>query len=363
VVTAAVVLIFLVVLDANWESADPLLMLAIIAPIALAELWHLYHLLPHNHRHDETQVLPSFGLGTVLTVIRGVLLAMLAGLIVLPRPISGWLAWLPAGLYLSAAVADYLDGLAARLSNHATLLGQEYDMDLDALGILIAPLLGVLYGQLPVWYLLVSAARYLFIVGIWWLKRAGKPVYPLTNSPARRYLAGFQMGFCAIVLMPVFSPPGTAIVATIFMIPFMIGFYRDWLVVSRSIDAQSGSYQTIERRLNTIFIEWLPLPLRVSLLGLVAVYMIGGAPAGPRDLLMIVGGVVLAAAGIIGRLGAFLVLLGVNLQTLGLDFTPIQFAITIVSSCLMLSGSGKFALWRPDETFLRVKAGSKKAEL
>ena len=170
------------------------------------------------------------------------------------------------------------------------------------------------------------------------------------------------MGLCATVLMPIYSPPGTAIVATMLMIPFIIGFYRDWLVVSRSIDTRGRSYQTTERRLTSIVIEWLPLPLRVSLLILVALYIINGELSELRDLVMIVGGSVLAATGIIGRLGALLILLDINFETQGLEFTPIQLAITILSTCLMLTGSGKFALWKPDETFLRVKAGGKKVD-
>lgn len=362
-ISALIITSFAGALRLAWNEADLLLTLPLIILVAAAELWHLYRLLPHNHRHDETAILPSFGPGTILTITRGLLLALLGGLVLLPRPPSGWLAWLPASLYLCAAVVDYLDGIAARLSNHVTVLGQEYDLDLDALGILIAPLLGVLYGQLPIWYLLVSVARYLFMCGIWWLKRMGRPVDPLTTSPARRFLAGFQMGLCASVLMPVFSPPGTMIVATLFMIPFIVGFLRDWLVVSRSINSQSHRYQSMERYLNNVFIEWMPLPLRAVLLVLVLIYFLNGEIGNNiRSILLIGGGVLFASAGVIGRLAALFVLLGISFETHGQAFSPLQLAIVVVATILMLTGSGKGALWRPDESFLRVKAGSRKAD-
>jgi CDP-diacylglycerol--glycerol-3-phosphate 3-phosphatidyltransferase len=203
--------------------------LALSIPVLAYELALLWRFLPRNR--DGERLLPSFGPGTLLTFARGVLIAFLAGFLLLPQPTES-LVWLPAALYGTAVLADYLDGVLARLTDHVTTLGARLDTEFDALGILIAPLLAVLYGQLPVWYLSVSAARYLFVFGTWLRRQRGLPVSDLPPRKSRRLLAGVQMAFLAVVLSPVVSPPVTTIVAVFVAAPFVAGFLRDWLYSS-----------------------------------------------------------------------------------------------------------------------------------
>ena len=50
--------------------------------------------------------------------------------------------------------------------------------------------------------------------------------YPLKPRPAARLIAGFNMGFVATALLPIYRPPATTIAATVFMIPLLSGFFR-----------------------------------------------------------------------------------------------------------------------------------------
>ena len=129
---------------------------AVFLIYTLATIWQ--HL-PENHRMGETAVLPTFGLGNHLTILRGLLISMLAGFLFIPWG-AGWLAWIPALLYTAASIADILDGYAARVTNHATALGARLDITVDGLGILIVILLAVWYKQLPLSYLTIGLARY-----------------------------------------------------------------------------------------------------------------------------------------------------------------------------------------------------------
>lgn len=200
--------------------------LALSVPVLVYQLALLWRFLPRNRNDD--RLLPSLGTATVLTLARGVLIAFLAGFLLLPQPTRS-LVWLPAALYGAAVLADYLDGAIARLTDHVTMLGARLDTEFDALGILIAPLLAVLYGQLPVWYLSVSAARYLFVFGRWLRQRRNLPVFDLPHRKSRRTLAGLQMAFLAVVLSPVATPPITTVAAVFVATPFVAGFVRDWL--------------------------------------------------------------------------------------------------------------------------------------
>ncbi len=207
--------------------------LALSIPVLAYELALFWRFLPRNRGGE--RLLPSFGLGTLLTFARGVLIAFLAGFLLLPQPTES-LVWLPAALYGTAAIIDYLDGSIARMTDHVTTLGAHLDTEFDALGILIAPLLAVLYGQLPLWYLSGCAARFLSVFGRWLRRRRGLPVFDLPPRKSRRTLAGLQMAFLSIVLSPVVGPPATTVAAAFVAIPFVAGFVHDWLSVSGRLE-------------------------------------------------------------------------------------------------------------------------------
>ena len=162
--------------------------------------------LPYNRRPDEAQLLPNLGPGNVVTLARGLLTAALVGFIVSPQP-QGWLAWMPGVLYTLVCIADFLDGYLARVTDQVTGLGERLDLSLDGLGVLIASVLVVQYGQAPRWFVLVGLARYLFLAGIWIRKQLGMAVFDLPPSNFRRGIAGLMMDFMAVLLFPIFSPP------------------------------------------------------------------------------------------------------------------------------------------------------------
>lgn len=198
----------------------------VLSGVVLAyELALLWRFLPRNH--DGERLAPSLGPATLLTVVRGVCVAFLAGFLLLPQPTES-LVWLPAALYGLAALLDYVDGTLARLTDRVTELGTRLDVEIDALGILIAPLLAVVYGQLPVWYLIAGAARYLFVAGKRHRRLTGKPIHDLPSGPISRILAGVQMAFLTVVLSPLLTPPEATVLAVAVLVPFLANFLRDW---------------------------------------------------------------------------------------------------------------------------------------
>lgn len=202
--------------------------LAVAGPVLVAELVLLWSFLP-RHRTDRE---PSpLGPPTVLTVLRGTLVAFLAGFLVLPRPTEA-LVWLPAALYGAVALLDSLDGTLARLTDRVTALGSRLDTEIDALGILVASLLAVAYGQLPAWYLLAGAARYLYAVGRWYRRRTGQPVHDRPSRSLSRALAGLQMAFLVAVLSPLVTPPASTVAGAILLGPFLGNFLYDWWLLT-----------------------------------------------------------------------------------------------------------------------------------
>jgi CDP-diacylglycerol--glycerol-3-phosphate 3-phosphatidyltransferase len=155
-------------------------------------------------------LLPAFGWGNGLTIVRGILVAGLAGFLFSPRP-EGWVVWLPAILYTLSNATDFFDGFAARRTNHVTRLGEILDMSLDGTGVLVAAALAVQYGQVPVLFLGVALVRYVFLGGMW-LRARWVLDHEMPGSISRQVFAGLQMGFWQWY-GTLFSPPGTHVAA------------------------------------------------------------------------------------------------------------------------------------------------------
>ncbi|MFC7155709.1 CDP-alcohol phosphatidyltransferase family protein [Halomarina halobia] len=196
-----------------------------------AEAALLWRALGDNRTSAGGPLLPTLGLANALTLVRGLALSGVAGFLLLPPP-SGALAWIPGLLYGTAVLLDQLDGRVARGRGRTTLLGVRLDTAFDTVGLLVAPVLAVRYGQLPVWYLAVSAARYVFLAGLFLRRRRGRPIAPLPERPVRRVLAGVQMAVVSLALLPVLGPPTTTVLATAAMLPFLAQFARDWSAVT-----------------------------------------------------------------------------------------------------------------------------------
>ena len=223
-------------LHAGWQPAAARCWALLSGCVMAVELVFLWRWLPDNFRQPGQPLLPALGLGNLLTIGRGLLVGLLAGFVGLSWP-PGWLACLPAGLYSLAAVGDSLDGYVSRKTHYTTHLGQRLDMQVDALGLLVATGLAVQYGQLPVWYLGLGLAHYGFGLGRWWRRRRGKSVQSLPPRAARAVIGGCQVGFICVVLWPVFSPPLTSLVGLLFVLPTLVSFGRDWLAVSGRLAA------------------------------------------------------------------------------------------------------------------------------
>lgn len=200
------------------------------AAIVAFELAFCYRHLGAN-RPDGGQPFETIGVANALTLTRGGLLAVVAGCaLIAPDPFAP-LAWLPAACYGLNVAIDWVDGTVARATDRVTVLGTRLDMAIDTVGFLVAPVVGVLWGQLPVWYLSLSAARYLFKTGQWVRAARGLAVYDLPESRLRRPLAGLQMAFITAALAPVTPYGAVRIAAALVLVPSLAVFLRDYLTV------------------------------------------------------------------------------------------------------------------------------------
>ena len=176
--------------------------------------------------------LPSrwLGVANYLTIVRAGLFCFVGGFVVVPP--SGQVAWVAAVCYGAGAALDQFDGRIARSVGRQTPLGRRLDLGIDTLGFVVAPVVAVAWGQLPVWYLSLSAARFVYR-GLKYLRQVrDRPLQERPESEAGRYLAGLQMVFLTLALTPVVSPSLAAVVAPFALAPSLGVFLRDYLFVA-----------------------------------------------------------------------------------------------------------------------------------
>ncbi len=341
------------------------------AALALLMLGLLWRGLPHNRRNEQSQLWPTFGLGNWLSLVRGILLCLLAGFLFLPRPTVA-LTWLPALLYTTDRITDLFDGYLARRTQRESKLGAMLDIELDGLGLLLAVLLGVQYGLLPAWYLLLAVSRQLFVAGLWLRTRMGQPNRELPPSDNRRVIAGFQTGFLAVMLWPLLPPAATHFAAVLFAIPLIYSFGRDWLVVSYLLNPAGEWYSQQRRRIKLFFESWLPMLARLvgTLTTFWLLWPLWWQPVSPPwfgfsgwgwSVVLTVAVAVAALAlflGFAARIAALCLLafalLSINAEGLLWSGNGLLFASTIIVAHL---GGGRGALWQPEEYWLHTQFG------
>ncbi len=333
------------------------------ALVVAGEFWYLRRVLRQNHHPNSEQLYPNLGAANLMTIYRGLAYAWMAGFLLLPRP-GGPMDWLPALLYVAASITDVFDGYVARRTNRVSRLGETLDMEYDGLGVLVACLLAVQYGQLPLVFLLVGIARPLFVGGMLWRTRKGLPNYPMTESNQRRIIAGLLMIFLSTVLWPIFKPPESFVVGAVFGGAVTLSFVRDWLVTIGWLRPGNSTYRIWRARLKIWSLLWLPVGLRVlaaALMSLLVMNMLSGSTHLPAAVNLTIA--------LVGVLGGVAVLLGLAVRSasglvilasyVGFAFAgqaTLGLALLFIASLLIVLGSGHFTLWIPEERWLRIGA-------
>lgn len=341
-----------------WPAADAVQWLALALATMVVQMLVLWWALRFNHHPEGAALFPDLGVANGMTLTRGLLTCLMAGFLFVPTPV-GWLAWAPAILYMTERVIDFFDGFVARYTSRETKLGTILDMEFDGLGILIAVGLAIQYGHLPVWYLVLGLGRQLFVLGIWIRQRLNWPVRDLPPSDHRRLIAGFQTGFISIILWPLWTPETAMFAAWLFAVPLVFSFGRDWLAVSTTIDADSARYQSVRRRAKVVVEEWLPPLVRLTGALLTGSLVWQGESLPPALAVLAAVAVLSLLLGVVGRAGALVLafVAAISATNVGLHFDN---ALLLACAVIVLHlGSGRFALWQPEEYYLHAKLGAR----
>jgi phosphatidylglycerophosphate synthase len=145
---------------------------------------------------------PRFGPANLVTSGRLALVALLAAAI--GEVYSSALAWSATALAAVVSALDGVDGYLARRSALTSPFGARFDMETDALFILVLSILAWWWDRAGAWVLACGLMRYGFVALSWpwpWLAA------PLPPRVRRKFVAVVQMVGLAIIIAPVVTPP------------------------------------------------------------------------------------------------------------------------------------------------------------
>lgn len=165
-----------------------------------------------------------------VTLGRAVLVALVAGALVNDAFIDA--IWLWLGVSVIALLLDGVDGWIARRTRCHSSFGARFDMELDALLIMLLCVGLIMEEGLGLWVLLIGGMRYLFVAASLpfpWLEA------PLNDSYRRKAVCVWQVVAMLLALTPLTSPLLAGLLAFSALVTLIYSFGVDikWLYQHR----------------------------------------------------------------------------------------------------------------------------------
>ncbi len=316
-----------------------------------AQLWLN---LKFNHFHEATRPNSTLGLANHITLTRGLLLCLIAGMYPTINELTdstlSSAGYIAGTTYILSSCLDGIDGYIARKKGLVTLLGERLDTRIDALGILVASLLAIRLDRVPEIYILTGLVYYFFIAGIWYRKIRGKALAPLQFRPFARVIAGVQMGFLGAALLPILPDYPVQLASVIFMTPLLLGFIWDWLVVS-GYSKKKGLIILSHLTQKVITLIQINSRLVVSITGISLLF--SNIYTGSLLLVSWIGLVLMICVGLCGRLAALTAAIIISFAFPEHDPSYVLQILFCSLLLIFLFGTGPYSLYSPEESLFQ----------
>jgi phosphatidylglycerophosphate synthase len=158
--------------------------------------------LRQHHPHER------FGAANLVTTIRAALVALVGGGI--GEPHTDGMLFITIALALLATILDGVDGWVARRLRLQSAFGARFDVEIDALLILLLSILAWRYHKAGIWVLASGLTRYAFVAAarMWrWMQR------PLHGTFRGKLICVVQIAGLLLALHPAVRPPVSAVIA------------------------------------------------------------------------------------------------------------------------------------------------------
>jgi phosphatidylglycerophosphate synthase len=167
-----------------------------------------------------------FGAANGVTLVRAILIAGLVAL--LGEAAAPHVAWLVVSLAVVGVLLDGVDGKLARRRGETSAFGARFDMETDALLIMVLALFVWQHDKAGAWILLAGLLRYLFVAASYAAPWLGEALPP---SRRRQAVCVVQIVSLIGALAPLLPPPASAVVALVGLVALGWSFAIDvaWL--------------------------------------------------------------------------------------------------------------------------------------
>jgi phosphatidylglycerophosphate synthase len=171
----------------------------------------------------------SFGVANQVTLLRTGLVCLIGGALLAGGALTP-LGWSLAALVATALSLDGVDGWLARRFGLTSDFGARFDLEIDALLILILAVLVWQTGRVGPWVLAIGLLRYMFVLAGWLLPWLRRPLPPSRRRQAVCVQQGISLLLC---LLP---PVGTILAAAcagVALLALLASFAADIIYLAR----------------------------------------------------------------------------------------------------------------------------------
>ncbi|MBD0415300.1 CDP-alcohol phosphatidyltransferase family protein [Tianweitania sp. Rool2] len=168
----------------------------------------------------------GFGYANTITALRTAMVCFVGAVVFIADAFGGsdQLAWLLV-LVASVAVAlDGIDGYLARRFAEETGFGARFDMEIDALLILILSAAALILQKAGWWVLLIGLMRYMFVAAQHFFPKLRRELLP---SFRRKLVCVIQMGVLCLILAPWIDQPFSSLLAGFALAALTYSFAMD----------------------------------------------------------------------------------------------------------------------------------------
>ena len=171
----------------------------------------------------------GFGLANQVTLLRAGLVCLIAG-VLLAGGTAPLLGWSLTALVATALSLDALDGWLARRFGLASAFGARFDLEIDALLILILAVLLWQTGRVGPWVLAIGLLRYAFVLAGWLLPWLRQPLPPSRRRQAVCVQQGITLLLC---LLPPVGTTVATLCAGLALVALLASFAADIIYLAR----------------------------------------------------------------------------------------------------------------------------------
>ncbi len=173
-----------------------------------------------------------FGYANMVTAFRASLVSLTGATVLCFESLhkTDTVLWVLVGVVVFALALDGIDGYLARRYRQESELGARFDMEVDALLILVLSVAAAMMDKAGAWVLMIGLMRYIFVAAGWAAPFLSADLPP---SLRRKFICVVQVVTLCLILVPAITVPMSAYLAAVALAMLVVSFAIDVVYLVR----------------------------------------------------------------------------------------------------------------------------------